>query len=77
MRQYPASASFQNFAQEREKMLEYWIHVSPLGTFLATIVWCLIGMPAMVAGLYQSWKARQEAKAAREGTLESKNAWSS
>jgi ABC-type transport system involved in cytochrome c biogenesis permease subunit len=54
-------------------MLEYWIHVSPLGTFLATIVWCLIGMPAMVAGFYQTWKARQEAKAAREGTLVSRN----
>jgi hypothetical protein len=54
-------------------MLEYWIHVSPLGTFLATIVWCLIGTPAMVAGFYQSWKARQEAKAAREGRLLSKN----
>lgn len=54
-------------------MLEYWIHVSPLGTFLATIVWCLIGAPAMVAGFYQSWKARQEAKAAREGRLVSVN----
>jgi hypothetical protein len=54
-------------------MLEYWIHVAPLGTFLATIVWCLIGTPAMVAGFYQSWKARQEAKAAREGTLVSRN----
>jgi hypothetical protein len=54
-------------------MLEYLIHISPLGTFLATIVWCLIGMPTMFAAYYQSWKTRQEARAAREGTLESRN----
>ena len=54
-------------------MLEYWIHVAPLGTFLATIVWCLIGLPAMVAAYYQSWKTRQEVRAAREGTLHSAN----
>jgi hypothetical protein len=54
-------------------MLEYWIHISPLGTFLATLAWFIIGLPTMLAAYYQSWKARQEAKAAREGTLESKN----
>lgn len=54
-------------------MLEYWVHLAPLGTFLATIVWCLIGLPAMVAAYYQSWKTRQEARAAREGTLHSAN----
>jgi len=54
-------------------MLEYLIHISPLGTFLATIVWCLIGMPTMFAAYYQSWKTRQEARAAREGTLQSRN----
>jgi hypothetical protein len=54
-------------------MLEYWIHVAPLGTFLATIAWFVVGLPAMVGAYYQSWKARQEAKAAREGTLHSAN----
>ena len=54
-------------------MLEHWIHVAPLGTFLATIVWCLIGTPTMIAAYYQSWKSRQEARAAREGTLQSMN----
>jgi len=54
-------------------MLEYWIHISPLGTFLATIAWFLIAMPTAMAAYYQSWKARQEARAAREGTLHSAN----
>ncbi|MGD0731510.1 MAG: hypothetical protein ABR956_09605 [Terracidiphilus sp.] len=54
-------------------MLEYWIHVAPLGTFLATIAWFVVGLPAMLGAYYQSWKARQEAKAAREGTLHSAN----
>ena len=54
-------------------MLEYCIHISPLGTFLATIAWFLIAMPTAMAAYYQSWKARQEARAAREGTLHSAN----
>jgi hypothetical protein len=54
-------------------MLEYWIHIAPLGTFLATIAWCLIGLPTIIAAYYQSWKARQEARAVREGTLHSAN----
>ncbi len=54
-------------------MLEYWIHISPLGTFLATFAWFLIAMPTAIAAYYQSWKARQEARAAREGTLHSAN----
>jgi hypothetical protein len=54
-------------------MLEFWIHVSPLGTFLATLAWFVIGLPAMLGAFYQSMKARQEAKEAREGRLHSKN----
>jgi len=52
-------------------MLEYLIHISPLGTFLATLAWFLIGLPTMVAAYYQSWKARQEARVAREAALHS------
>ena len=54
-------------------MLEYWIHISPLGTFLATLAWFLLGLPTMVAAFYQAWKARIEAREAREGTLHSAN----
>jgi len=54
-------------------MFEFWIHISPLGTFIATIAWCLVGLPTMIAAYYQSWKGRQEAKAAREGMLHSMN----
>lgn len=54
-------------------MLEWWIHVSPLGTFLATLAWFILGLPAMLAAFYQTWKARQEAKDAREGTMSSAN----
>jgi hypothetical protein len=54
-------------------MLEYWIHISPLGTFLATVAWILIGLPTVIAASYQSWKARQEARAVREGRLHSAN----
>ena len=50
-------------------MLEYLIHIAPLGTFLATILWCLIGLPTIIGAYYQSWRARQEARAVREGTL--------
>jgi hypothetical protein len=54
-------------------MLEYLIHIAPLGTFLATILWCLIGLPTIIGAYYQSWRARQEARAVREGTLHSMN----
>jgi hypothetical protein len=54
-------------------MLEFWIHIAPLGTFFATLAWFLIGLPTMIAAYYQLWKGRQEAKAAREGKLHSKN----
>lgn len=54
-------------------MLEFWIHIAPLGTFIATMAWFLIGLPTMVAAFYQMWKARQEAKAMREGRLHSAN----
>ena len=54
-------------------MLEYWIHVAPLGTFLATLAWFIIGLPTMLGAFYQSMKARQEAKQAREEALHSKN----
>jgi hypothetical protein len=33
----------------------------------------IIGLPAMVGAYYQSWKARQEARLAREGALQSMN----
>lgn len=33
----------------------------------------LIGLPAMLGAYYQSWKARQEARLAREGALQSMN----
>lgn len=33
----------------------------------------IIGLPAMVGAYYQSWKARQEARLAREGALYSMN----
>jgi hypothetical protein len=54
-------------------MLEFWIHISPLGTFLATLAWFVIGLPAMLGAFYQALKARQEAREAREGRLHSKN----
>ncbi|MGO9317754.1 MAG: hypothetical protein ACLPXT_14185 [Terracidiphilus sp.] len=54
-------------------MLDFWIRISPLGTFLATLAWFLLGLPAMLAAFYQTWKARQEAKAVREGKLHSMN----
>ncbi|HEY6847453.1 MAG TPA: hypothetical protein VI320_14800 [Terracidiphilus sp.] len=52
-------------------MFEYWIHVAPLGTFIATALWFGIGLPAMIGAYYQSWKARQEAREAREETVHS------
>ena len=52
-------------------MLEYLIYISPLGTFIATLLWFLIGLPTAFAAYYQSRKARQEAKAAREAALHS------
>jgi hypothetical protein len=52
-------------------MFEYWIHVAPLGTFIATALWFGIGLPAMIGAYYQSWKARQEAREAREQTVHS------
>jgi hypothetical protein len=54
-------------------MLAYLIYISPLGTFLATLAWFLIGLPTMIAAFYQSWKGRREAKEVREGKLHSKN----
>ena len=54
-------------------MLEYWIHIAPFGTFLATVAWFLIGLPAAAGAFYQSWKTRQEARVAREGELHSAN----
>src|SRR5580658_2020094 len=54
-------------------MLEFWIHVAPLGTFLATVVWFLIGLPTVLATYYQAFKARQEARLEREGMLHSKD----
>jgi len=54
-------------------MLEFWINISPLASFLATLAGILIGLPTLIAAFYQSWKGRQEAKAAREGKLHSMN----
>jgi hypothetical protein len=59
-------------AQEKgSTMLEYWIHLSPLGSFIATALWFVIGLPAMVGAYYQPWKARQEAREAREEMVHS------
>jgi hypothetical protein len=33
----------------------------------------IIGLPAMVGAYYQSWKARQEARLAREGAMQTAN----
>ena len=52
-------------------MLNYLIYISPLGSFIATVLWFLVGLPASIGAYYQSWKTRQEAKAAREGLLHS------
>ena len=52
-------------------MLEYLIYISPLGTFIATLLWFLIGLPTAFAAYYQSRKARQEAKAARDAAVHS------
>jgi hypothetical protein len=52
-------------------MFEYLIHISPLGSFVATLAWFLIGLPTMIGAYYQSWKARQEAKAARDAAVHS------
>jgi hypothetical protein len=52
-------------------MLEYLIHISPLGSFIATALWFVIGLPAMLGAYYQSWKARQEAREAREERVHS------
>jgi hypothetical protein len=52
-------------------MFEYWIHISPLGTFVATALWFGIGLPAMIGAYYQSWKARREAREAREEMVHS------
>jgi hypothetical protein len=52
-------------------MLNYLIYISPLGTFIATLLWFLIGLPTSIGAYYQSWKARQEAKAAREEVVHS------
>ena len=52
-------------------MFEYWIHVAPLGTFIATVLWFGIGLPAMMGAYYQSWKARQEAREARQELVRS------
>jgi hypothetical protein len=60
-------------AKKGQAMLEYWIHISPLGTFVATLAWFIIGLPTMLGVYYQSWKARQEAKQAREEALHSRN----
>lgn len=39
----------------------------------ASILGLLIGLPAVLVALYQSMKARQEAREAREGSLHSRN----
>ena len=54
-------------------MMEFWIHYSPLANFLVTVAGILVGLPTLIAAFYQSWKARQEAKEAREEKLHSKN----
>ena len=50
-------------------MLEFLVHISPL----ATVLGFFIGLPTMIGAYYQSFKARQEANQAREGTLHALN----
>lgn len=40
---------------------------------IASILGLLIGLPAVLAALYQSFKAREEARQVREGTLHSRD----
>ena len=39
----------------------------------SSVVGFLIGLPLMAGAYYESWKLRQEARRAREGTLHSRN----
>jgi len=49
--------------------LQWFDHFGSLASILAL----LIGLPTAIATFYQSFKTRQEARQAREGTLHSKN----
>lgn len=54
-----------------ETMFESWIHGAPLGTFIATVRWLGIGLPARMGACYQSRKAHQEAREARQELVRS------
>jgi hypothetical protein len=51
-------------------MTHHWI---ALIAQYSSVVGFMIGLPVMVAAYYESFKARQEARRAREGTLHSLN----
>ncbi len=51
-------------------MTHHWIS---LIAQYSSVVGFMIGLPVMVAAYYESFKARQEARRAREGTLDSHN----
>jgi hypothetical protein len=51
-------------------MTHHWIS---LIAQYSSVVGFMIGLPVMVAAYYESFKARQEARRAREGTLDSRN----
>ena len=51
-------------------MTHHWIS---LIAQYSSVVGFMIGLPVMVAAYYESFKARQEARRAREGTLHSLN----
>src|SRR5208282_6177810 len=51
-------------------MTHHWI---ALIAQYSSVVGFMIGLPVMAAAYYESFKARQEARRAREGTLDSHN----
>jgi hypothetical protein len=51
-------------------MTHHWI---ALIAQYSSVVGFMIGLPVMAAAYYESFKARQEARRAREGTLDSSN----
>jgi hypothetical protein len=55
-----------------ENRLAMFIPITQLSPYTSLFSF-IIGMPAMIAAWYQSWRARQEARLAREGALHSLN----
>ena len=50
-------------------MIEILIRYAPLGSFVGNVIWLLVAL----ATYYQASKSREEARAARDGTLHSQN----